>query len=79
MNFKMLDQSYLLYGIQFLTDICVPNDLPIRITDVYFPKMAVCQFLQYGPGGDINVSKHLKMYLMVINVIFSESPSFVSP
>ena len=72
----MLDQSYLLYGIQFLTDIFVPNDLPIRITDVYFPKMAVCQFLQYG---DINVSKHLKMYLMVINVIFSESPSFVSP
>ena len=79
MNFKMLDQSYLLYGIQFFTDIFVPNDLPIRITDVYFPKMAVCQFLQYCPGGDINVSKHLKMYLMVINVIFSESPSFVSP
>jgi hypothetical protein len=62
MNYKMLEQSspYLLYGVNVLTDILVPNDLPIKVTDVYFPKMAVCQFLKHGPGGDINVSKHKK-------------------
>jgi hypothetical protein len=60
----MLEQSsldsYLLYGVNFLSDILVHNDFSVQVTDVYFPKMAVCQFLTHGPGGDINVSKHYK-------------------
>jgi hypothetical protein len=50
--------SYLLYGVNFLSDIIGQNDFSVKVTDVYFPKMAVCQFLIHGPGGDINVSKH---------------------
>jgi hypothetical protein len=50
--------SYLLYGVNFLSDILGQNDFSVKVTDVYFPKMAVCQFLIHGPGGDINVSKH---------------------
>jgi hypothetical protein len=52
MNYKMLEQSspYLLYGVNVLTDILVPNDLPIKVTDVYFPKMAILSVFETWSG-----------------------------
>ena len=61
-NYKIVGQSshesYLFYGIDTLRDIFAPNELPIKVTDVYFPKIASCQFLTHGPGGDINVNEY---------------------
>ena len=47
---------YISYGTQVFRDLMEPNEMSVKVTDLYFPKMAMCQFLTHGPGGDLNAS-----------------------